>query len=157
MNFMPGKVRSCSFEALYVPSCHASTQHSQSITREVAVYLPEWHLSPGGGHGIPPQYSCLEDCHGQRSLTGYSLWGHKESDTTDHVTFIALGMAWLQLKHLFPFVSLQYCLNSLLLLFFFCFVFFNNDLPSPCQDRSNSLCVYPLPTSRAGHLEGKEC
>ena len=21
--------------------------------------------------------------HGQRSLVGYSLWGHKESDTTD--------------------------------------------------------------------------
>ena len=23
--------------------------------------------------------------HGQKSLTGYSSWGHKESDTTDHV------------------------------------------------------------------------
>ena len=22
--------------------------------------------------------------HGQRSLVGYSLWGHKESDTTEH-------------------------------------------------------------------------
>ena len=27
---------------------------------------------PGGGHGNPLQYSCLEDPHGQRSLGGYS-------------------------------------------------------------------------------------
>ena len=26
------------------------------------------------------QYSCLENSHGQRSLAGYSPWGHKESD-----------------------------------------------------------------------------
>ena len=37
---------------------------------------------PGGGHGNPLQYSCLENPHGQRSLVGYSPWGHKESDTT---------------------------------------------------------------------------
>ena len=28
----------------------------------------------------PTQYSCLEIPHGQRSLTGYSPWGSKESD-----------------------------------------------------------------------------
>ena len=27
---------------------------------------------PGGGHGNPPQCSCLENPHGQRSLAGYS-------------------------------------------------------------------------------------
>jgi len=27
---------------------------------------------PGGGHGNPLQYSCLENPHGQRSLVGYS-------------------------------------------------------------------------------------
>ena len=37
---------------------------------------------PGGGHGNPLQYSCLENPHGQRSLAGYSPWDHKESDTT---------------------------------------------------------------------------
>ena len=35
---------------------------------------------PGGGHGNPLQYSCLENPHGQRSLAGYSPWGHKELD-----------------------------------------------------------------------------
>ena len=28
--------------------------------------------SPGGGHGNPLQCSCVEKCHGQRSLAGYS-------------------------------------------------------------------------------------
>ena len=31
----------------------------------------------GGGHGNPLQYSCLENPYGQRSLAGYSSWGHK--------------------------------------------------------------------------------
>ena len=39
--------------------------------------------SPGGGHGNPLQYSCLENPHGQSSLAGYSSWGHKESDMTE--------------------------------------------------------------------------
>ena len=39
--------------------------------------------SPGGGHGNPLQYSCLENPHGQRSLAGYGLWGHKDSDMTE--------------------------------------------------------------------------
>ena len=38
---------------------------------------------PGGGHGNPLQYSCLENPHGQRSLVGYSLWGCKELDVTE--------------------------------------------------------------------------
>ena len=38
---------------------------------------------PGGGHGNPLQYSCVENPSGQRSLVGYSPWGHKESDMTE--------------------------------------------------------------------------
>ena len=34
--------------------------------------------SHGGGHDNPLQYPCLENPHGQRSLTGYSPWGQKE-------------------------------------------------------------------------------
>ena len=44
--------------------------------------IPGLGKSPGGGHGSPLQYSCLENPHGQRSLAGYSPWGRKESDTT---------------------------------------------------------------------------
>ena len=34
--------------------------------------------------GNPLQYSCLESTRGQRSLVGYSPWGNKESDMTEH-------------------------------------------------------------------------
>ena len=34
--------------------------------------IPGWGGSPGGGHGNPLQYFCLENPHGQRSLAGYS-------------------------------------------------------------------------------------
>ena len=44
---------------------------------------PGMGRSPGGGHGNPLQYSCLEIPHGQRNLVGYSPWGHKESDVTE--------------------------------------------------------------------------
>ena len=43
--------------------------------------------SPGGGHGNPLQYSCLENPHEQRWPTGYSPWGRKESHTTDYADF----------------------------------------------------------------------
>ena len=39
--------------------------------------------SPGGGNGNPLQHSCLEHPHGQRSLAGYSPWGHTELDTAE--------------------------------------------------------------------------
>ena len=47
--------------------------------------IPGWGRSPGGGHGNPLQYSCLENSHGQRRLAGYSPWGHTK---------------WTQLKRL---------------------------------------------------------
>ena len=45
--------------------------------------IPGLVRSPGVGHDNPLQYSCLENPHGQRSLTGHSPWGCKESDTTE--------------------------------------------------------------------------
>ena len=47
--------------------------------------IPGWGRSPGGGNGNLLQYSCLgSQSHGQRSLVGYSPWGHKQSDMTEH-------------------------------------------------------------------------
>ena len=42
--------------------------------------IPGLGRAPGEGNGYPLQYSCLENPHGQRSLAGYSPWGHKESE-----------------------------------------------------------------------------
>ena len=45
--------------------------------------IPGLGRSPGGGHGNPLQYSCLESPHGQRSLAGCSPRDCKELDTTE--------------------------------------------------------------------------
>ena len=44
--------------------------------------IPGLGRSPGGGHGNPLQYSCLENPHGQEKPVGYSPWGCKELDMT---------------------------------------------------------------------------
>ena len=44
--------------------------------------IPGLGTSPGGRHRNPPQHSCRENPHGQRSLAGYSPWGLKELGTT---------------------------------------------------------------------------
>ena len=48
--------------------------------------IPGLGKCPGGGHGNPPQYSCLENPHGQRSLVGYSTWGRTELDMTERLS-----------------------------------------------------------------------
>ena len=44
--------------------------------------IPGLGRSPRGGHDNPPQYSCLENPHGQKNLMDYSPWNCKESDMT---------------------------------------------------------------------------
>ena len=56
--------------------------------------IPGLGKSPGGEHGNPLQYSCLENPHGQRSLAGYSPWGHEESDTTKRLSTAAQKAGW---------------------------------------------------------------
>ena len=46
--------------------------------------IPGSERCPGEGNGNLLQYSCLEIFHGQRSLAGYSPWGCKELNTTEH-------------------------------------------------------------------------
>ena len=43
--------------------------------------IPMSGRSPGGGHGNPLQYSCMENPHGKRSLVGYSQWVHRVNMT----------------------------------------------------------------------------
>ena len=63
--------------------------------------IPGSGRSPGGGHGNPLQYSCLENPMDiPRSLMGYSPWGRKELDTTERL-------------HLLTYV----CVNSKLLIY----------------------------------------
>ena len=46
--------------------------------------IPELGRSPGEEYGNPLHYAGLEKPHGWRRLAGYSPWGYKESDTTEH-------------------------------------------------------------------------
>ena len=61
--------------------------------------------SPGEGNGNPLQYWKYwkyhfqpGKSHGQRSLVGYSLWGRKESDTTEQLHFHFQGNAQKSFK-----------------------------------------------------------
>ena len=42
--------------------------------------------TPGGRHGNPLKYSCLENFHGQRSLAGYSPWDPEELDMSEQIS-----------------------------------------------------------------------
>ena len=48
--------------------------------------IPGSGRSPGEGIDYSLQSSCLENAHGQRSLAGYSPWGHKVLDTTERLS-----------------------------------------------------------------------
>ena len=54
-----------------------SDSKESPCNREDLGSIPGLGRSLGGGHGNPLQYSCLEHPHGQRSLVGYSPWGHR--------------------------------------------------------------------------------
>ena len=58
--------------------------------------VPGLPRSPVGVHGNPLQYSCLENPHGQRSLEGYSPWGHKELDMTEPLPLRGYKKKWLK-------------------------------------------------------------
>ena len=50
--------------------------------------IPGLGRSPEGGRRNPLQYSCLENPRGQRSLLGYSPWGHKELDKIERLSTV---------------------------------------------------------------------
>ena len=49
--------------------------------------IPGSGRSPGEGNGNPLQQLLPGKSHGRRSLIDYSLWSHKESDTTEWLHF----------------------------------------------------------------------
>ena len=51
----------------------------------------------GGGSGNLLQYSYLENPQGQRSLEGYSPWGHKEADMTEQLNTAGLDKLFFSL------------------------------------------------------------
>ena len=70
--------------------------------------------SPGGRHGSPFQYSCLENPHGQRSLAGYSPCGHKEPADTFIFTLIFLTLFYISQYRCYAHISLDLLLRHLI-------------------------------------------
>ena len=57
--------------------------------------------SPRGGSGNPVQHSLPGESHRERSLAGYSPWGHKESDTAEQLSsYLFFGCTESLLLHL---------------------------------------------------------
>ena len=81
--------------------------------------IPGLGRSPGGGHGNPLQYSCLENPHGQTSLVGYSPWGRKGSDTTEQLTHVQ------QLAYMADSIEGDSHLLSLVRTHLFCYILSN--------------------------------
>ena len=77
LQFLQLLTYSSSFSACILPAMGSvNSMHSE-------IQQDNWHCEQDQqerGHDNPLQYSCLENSHGQRSLVGYSPWGHKESD-----------------------------------------------------------------------------
>ena len=65
-------------------------------------WIPGLGRSPGGGHGNPFHYSCLENPHGQRSLAGCSPWDCKESGMTERLSLKVFKSIFWLLLHCWP-------------------------------------------------------
>ena len=65
-----------------------------SEAKESAFNAEDPDLTPGMGRfpwrreWLPTLVFLLGKFHGQRSLAGYSVWGRKESDMTEQLTFL---------------------------------------------------------------------
>ena len=68
------------------PACNAGDLDS----------VPGLGRSPGERNGYPLQYSCLENPYGQRSLTGYSSWDLRESDTAERLSLFTFTLEGTQ-------------------------------------------------------------
>ena len=63
--------------------------------------IPGLGRSPRGGHGNPFQYSCLEIPHGQRSLEGYSPWGHTVGHNWENKHIYISRQLWVLIVAIF--------------------------------------------------------
>ena len=78
---IPGSGR-CPGEGIGCPLQYSRASLVAQMVKNQLGLIPGLGRSPGGGHGNPLHYACLGNPHRQRSLEGYSPWGHTESDTT---------------------------------------------------------------------------
>ena len=114
---------------VYVLILYTSIYHSGDFPRGAVVrnlpanardvrdmgLIPGWRRAPGEGNSHTPLYSCRKS-HGQRSLMGYSPWGHKRVGhdwATEH-THLLINLVILGGKRRMPHLGLRdvYKVNS---------------------------------------------
>ena len=69
---------------IYICFPGGSVGKEPACSEEDLGLIPGLGRSPGRGNLF--RYSCLENPHGQKSLEGYSPWGHKELGTTGRLS-----------------------------------------------------------------------
>ena len=74
----------------------------------------DWEYPLEEKNGNPLQYSSLEKSHGERSLEGYSPWGHKVSDMAEHTCIGASCLEMLLQKTRNDFLTTIFSGKSLL-------------------------------------------
>ena len=100
--------------------------------------IPGLGRSPGEGYGYPLLVFWPGEFHAQRSLAGYSPWGHKELDATDQLILPLLNMILFYI--LFTFCILSRLCCSFFLLLFLC-LFYENKIPAPTFHQTLSVYV----------------
>ena len=66
--------------------------------------------SPGGGHGNPLQYSCLENPMDKKSLAGYSPKGHRELEmieASQHACMGSLCITFYNCKWIYNYLKME--------------------------------------------------
>ena len=83
-------VRVCVCVCMYVASLVAQMVKNLPAMQETPGSIPQSGRSSAEGNGNLLQYSCLENST-DRSLAGYSPWGHRELDMTEQLAHPHIG------------------------------------------------------------------
>ena len=92
--------RSCSladFTSLWLGFPGSSVGKESACNAGDPGSIPGWGRSPGEGNGNPLQYSCLENPT-DRGAWQATVWGHRESDTTESLDHLVAGHIVVELK-----------------------------------------------------------
>ena len=81
----------CVCVCMYVASLVAQMVKNLPAMQETPGSIPQSGRCPAEGNGNLLQYSCLENST-DRSLAGYSPWGHRELDTTEQLAHPHIGI-----------------------------------------------------------------
>ena len=81
----------CFIVCMCVCLLHYVLKNSWQSTQSFFFFFGICSLEDWSGKWLPTLVFLPEKLHGHRSLAGYSLWGHRKSDTTEHTCRCVAG------------------------------------------------------------------